>query len=110
MKEKKDLDSMIAMDDFASLYSNIKRIAGDEELLSWFYTINKILNITECDASLVYKIIDRDKDMLESKGIFTGMDTYKIMNFIPIVMNTYEYLKENAGMFKDVKPKIKSMI
>lgn len=101
---------MIAMEDFASLYAIIKKIASDEELLSWFFTINKILKVTECDASLIYKIIDRDKGMLESKGVCVGMDTYKVMNFIPIIMNTFEYLRENAGMFKDIRPKIRNRL
>jgi len=110
MRKDRRIDSMVAMDDFASLYSTIKKIASDEELLSWFFTIDRILKAADCDASLIYRIIDRDKDILEKKDICKGMDTYKVMQFIPIVINTYNYLRENAGMFKDVNPKIKSSL
>lgn len=97
-------------DDFVSLFDIIQKITKNEELLSWFVTMDKILSKSEVNADFIYRIIERDKHKLYQNNICLGMDSYKIMNFIPIVINTIKYLKENAGMFRDIELKVKSRV
>lgn len=110
MTEDKVLNTMIGVEDLATLTDVINKLSGNKELLSWFVTINKILSTGSINADLVYKIIDRDKNKLKQHGICSGMDTYKLMHFIPIVINTIYYLKENTSMFRDLELKVLSRV
>ena len=110
MTEDKVLNKILGVEDLASLMDVINKLSKNEELLSWFVTINRILSSGNINADLVYKIIDRDKNKLKQYGICSGMDTYKIMQFIPIVINTIYYLKENTDMFKDLELKVLSRV
>ena len=110
MTEDKVLNTVIGIEDLASLTDVINKLAKNDELLSWFLTINKILSSGSINADLVYRIIDRDKKKLKNCNICSGMDTYKLMQFIPIVINTIYYLKENTDMFKDIELKILSKV
>jgi len=110
MTEDKVLNTIIGVEDLASMMDVINKLAKNEELLSWFVTINKILSTGNINADLVYKIIDRDKKKLKNYDICSGMDTYKLMQFIPIVINTIHYLKENTNMFKDLELKVLSRV
>lgn len=108
--EEKNLSVILNKDDFLTLFDVIQKITRKQELLSWFVTIDKILSKSHVNADLVYRIVERDKQILHQNGICKDMDTYKIMNFVPIVVNTLKYLKENAGMFKDVELKVRSRV
>ena len=105
MTEDKILNTIISLEDLASLMDVINKIVKKQEILSWFVTINKILGRGSINADLVYRIIERDKFKLHKYNICKDMDTYKLMNFIPIVINTIEYLKDNTTMFKNVELK-----
>jgi hypothetical protein len=104
------LNSIIVVDDLASLFDIIQKLTKNEDLLSWFVTINKILGSSNVNVDLVYKIIERDKYKLYKYDICKDMDSYKIMNLIPLVINTIKYLKENALMFKEVELKVKTKV
>ncbi|MBC7333626.1 MAG: hypothetical protein H5T85_04070 [Actinobacteria bacterium] len=108
--EEKGLNVILNRDDLVNLFDVIQKITRNQELLSWFVTIDRILSKSTLNADLVYKIVERDKQKLYENGICRDMDAYKIMNFVPIVVNTLRYLKENAGMFKDVELKVKSRV
>ena len=110
MTEDKVLNKILGVEDLASLMDVINKLSKNEELLSWFVTINRILSSGNINADLVYKIIDRDKNKLKQYGICSDMDTYKLMQFIPIVINTIYYLKENTDMFKDLELKVLSRV
>jgi hypothetical protein len=104
------LNSIIAVDDFTSLFDIIQKITKNEDLLSWFVTMNKILSSNNVNADLVYKIIERDKYKLYQQDICKDMDSYKIMNLIPIIINTIKYLKDNALLFKDLELKVRAKV
>lgn len=110
MTEDKVLNTMIGVEDLTSLMDVINKLAKNKEILSWFVTINKVLSTGNINADIVYKIIDRDKKKLEHYDICSGMDTYKLMQFIPIVINTIYYLKQNTDMFRDLELKVLSKV
>lgn len=110
MENEKAIGAILNKEDFLTLFEVIKKVTQNEELLCWFATIDKILSKSKFSADLVYRIIERDKHKLYQNDICRNMDTYKIMNFIPIVINTIKYLKENAGMFKNIELKTRSKV
>jgi hypothetical protein len=83
----------------------INRVVKNQEILSWFVTIDKVLASESINTDLVYRIIERDKYKLYKYDICRNMDTYKLMNFIPIVINTLKYLKDNTNIFKGIELK-----
>lgn len=110
MNEDRVLNTVIGVEDLASLMDVINELVKDKEMLSWFVTMNKILKSSGDNADLVYRIIDRDKQKLRNYGVCSGMDTYKLMHYIPIVINTIHYLKDNTDMFKDTEMKVLSRV